>query len=322
MKKIRKYIHQLNMVRQLSTKNGKLRELGQHLDSSVTYKATVSGIKTMSTPFIRDRLSEITFDYSNLRSDINTISAVLKKKGIIIIERFLDDKALTDTQTAIDEITKIVQSLNPVDFQVNVGDTVVPLQTKRYKRFSGYNEMANSGQPIITVRGERDSGMVDVFNVDLLPISEKKRFESLAAQFSNKDLLRVVAQYNSRLQPANLNLYLNRGITKTRGPHFDDLYGSLKGFLYLSDVDSLHDGPYCYAPGTNAISNLHAGSVALNPVFSHLPTDCNLTSADSFLPILAKKGTLILSDQTGIHFGFPQSIDGRRNVGVMRYSIR
>ncbi len=59
------------------------------------------------------------------------------------------------------------------------------------------------------------------------------------------------------------NIYLNDSVTATRGYHIDGLAVKAKSFLYLTDVLSDDDGPYCYALGTHRASQTpRAGSHA------------------------------------------------------------
>jgi len=320
--KLIKYVNLLRAVRKLSGSDSHLGGLGDHLRSDSAYNRVLKTIRSTPNTKFRSSLNKLVFDRSELTSGSSLILHSLKSNGIVIIENFLGEQELQNLDVAINEIHTITSEVTAGTAEVLLGESVVALQTTKHKRFSGYNEMARLGEPVITLRGGRDKGMLDLFNVNLLPISNRDAFVSLLSMLTSEELLKLIEQYNPALTAVNLNLYLNNGITETRGPHFDDLNATIKGFVYLRDVENLESGPFCYAPGSNNISYLHAGSMALNPAFASLATDCNTIAPEALLPCFGKKGTLILSDQTGIHFGFPQSLTGSRVAAVMRYALK
>ena len=121
--------------------------------------------------------------------------------------------------------------------------------------------------------------------------------------------------YNFCINPKNLNLYINRSITKTRGFHIDSNYRSIKGFVYLTDVNRLEDGPYCYVKGTHVdtlFKKVNNSVIGLK--------EAPFVDQLNIVPVLGKKGTLILSDQSGIHRGIPQKKGSTRELLVMRYA--
>ena len=115
-----------------------------------------------------------------------------------------------------------------------------------------------------------------------------------------------------------VNMYRNIGITQTRGFHIDGLSNTLKAFIYLSDVESLGDGPYCYCKGTHLPGAFRKTNWALS---SKAPnkTEAPLVPMDSIIPVLAKSGSLVVSNQTGIHRGLPQKESAERLLLVARY---
>ena len=104
----------------------------------------------------------------------------------------------------------------------------------------------------------------------------------------------------------------------TRGLHVDNLHRYYKAFLYLSDVRTAGDGPYAYVPGTHRRPDLLRREARLNSLIGR-------HEADSFafegmeIPILAPKGSIILSCQSGVHRGLPQTWGASRTVLVGNY---
>ena len=83
----------------------------------------------------------------------------------------------------------------------------------------------------------------------------------------------------------------------------------LKFFIYLTDVLTEDYGPYCYIPGTHNETHNRRLLDNIKPSTWDI-TDLNTTK------FLAKKGTLIVSFQHGIHRGWPQSENHRRVMFV------
>lgn len=116
----------------------------------------------------------------------------------------------------------------------------------------------------------------------------------------------------------NLNLYINNSIKKTRGLHADSYDRTIKGFVYVTDVDSLEHGPYCYVKGTHLNSPWRKANKNISKRYQN-KTESPFVDLLAVTPILGKKGTLVLSDQSGIHRGIPQEEGYIRKLLVMRY---
>lgn len=108
-----------------------------------------------------------------------------------------------------------------------------------------------------------------------------------------------------------------------RGFHVDRIAPlSCKAFVYLTDVDDVHDGPYTVVPGTHrrvvarvlrALAAYASGGVKTDQrVFGGI---------ERGWPVLGRRGTLILSCQQLIHRGHPAH-DRRRRVVLIAYLVR
>ena len=153
--------------------------------------------------------------------------------------------------------------------------------------------------------------MIDIFNVDRLLEAIGKTLNNF---FNSEWLLNVINFTNEKINPKNLNLYVNNSITKTRGFHVDSYYRSMKVFIYLTDVNCLDDGPYCFVKGTHVDNPLRK----LNMIIGD--KEAPLIDPLKIIPVFGKRGTLIISDQSGVHRGFPQSKGSLRELFVMRYA--
>ena len=78
-------------------------------------------------------------------------------------------------------------------------------------------------------------------------------------------------------------------------------------------------GPYTYVKE----SHIDSSFVKINKkISSVLPneTETPIVLRNNIVPALAKKGTLVISDQGGSHRGFPQTKGFQRTVAVMNFS--
>ena len=179
-------------------------------------------------------------------------------------------------------------------------------------KLKGYYQLSNYGKTVVTIRQGQDQGMVDIFNCDY---ALQDSLEPIRHVFEDGFMRRIVGS----LAPANLNVYVNEGIEKTRGFHVDSYGEHMKAFIYLTDVLTLADGPYTYVldshkPGPFQRFNRAIAS-QLVPA-----TETPLVDLRKMLPVLAPAGSLVVSDQSGAHRGFPQSPGRKRKVAVMKYA--
>ena len=128
----------------------------------------------------------------------------------------------------------------------------------------------------------------------------------------------LITRNGNPLQPQNLNIYFNYAIKETRGFHVDSYKNEVKAFIYLSDVRDLGDGPYTYVKGSHAAGIFRRMNMALS---SDLPnaTEFPIVPFDEIIPVVATKGALVISDQSGAHRGFPQLENRERVIAVMKY---
>ena len=184
-----------------------------------------------------------------------------------------------------------------------------------------YGDLASAGKTIFHLRTGRDEGMVDVFNVDLHEDLSDHDRTIRNALLSQSVMSLIDKAFRPSLAPTNLNLYLNRDILETRGLHFDDLRFRVKAFAYLTDVDDPSAGPYTYVPGSHRSTRHQKVTMWLNRRSGQERplTDATLVSDDAGVRLLGPAGSIIISDQRGIHRGWPQSVGSERIAMVQAY---
>ena len=268
---------------------------------------TLSYIKSLSVEELQKRVNSITYNGLLSTRSISEINSILDKEGIIVVPGVLDDNKVDETKKIIKDIIQNIKK-SESSKKGNGKDYIV--QNNIIKGQS-YFDLSNNPKSVVVIRQGNDQGMIDVFNVNRLL---GKLGDEVYKVFLKGWLFDLLKNSNEPVNPKNLNLYINHSVTSTRGFHVDSNYRSIKGFIYLTDVNTIEDGPYCYVKGTHIDTPFSKVNKSLGG------KEAPFTNILDIIPVLGKKGTLILSDQSGIHRGIPQRIGSIREVLVMRYA--
>ena len=268
---------------------------------------TLSYIKSLSVEELQKRVNSITYNGLLSTRSISEINSILDKEGIIVVPGVLDDNKVDETKKIIKDIIQNIKK-SESSKKGNGKDYIV--QNNIIKGQS-YFDLSNNPKSVVVIRQGNDQGMIDVFNVNRLL---GKLGDEVYKVFLKDWLVDLLKNSNEPVNPKNLNLYINHSVTSTRGFHVDSNYRSIKGFIYLTDVNTIEDGPYCYVKGTHIDTPFSKVNKSLGG------KEAPFTNILDIIPVLGKKGTLILSDQSGIHRGIPQRIGSIREVLVMRYA--
>jgi hypothetical protein len=267
-------------------------------------------IKKLGKDEIRNRARDVTF---TIDKDVNTIKETLLNKGIVIIPDFVPQSSMNKIQDYLKIIREKISSFESSNKSIKEESDV--LFQKGHTKIKTYDALANYKKSIVTIRQGQDQGMIDIFNINKW---QKFLGDILEPYFNHSIIFEILNDNNGLLKPKNLNLYLNKEIKNTRGFHVDSYNKKFKGFIYLEDCLNLEYGPYTYVKE----SHVNSFSSKINKqISSILPiqTETLFVSQHNILPVLGKKGTLIISDQGGSHRGFPQSAEYERSVAVMNY---
>ncbi|MEI8320158.1 MAG: hypothetical protein WCH79_19665 [Planctomycetia bacterium] len=202
-------------------------------------EAILSYASSLSEEEIQRRVSPLVVRSLQSDADVAAIQNRIATYGIAIVENFLGPNGVEQGQA----IASAVKSLLVKHAAEDTVETDAYVIQKNKIVLKSYKDLAAHSAPVLNVRREPDLGMVDVFNVDYFREHASKAVRS---PFENPLLIKLLSDSETKTVPRNLNLYINSGITKTRGFHVDTYEKSLKGFVYLTDVRRLEDGPYCY----------------------------------------------------------------------------
>lgn len=234
---------------------------------------------------------------------------ILEQEGIVIVPDFFCTEV-------IDQCEDVISSLNDeildfVESGLRVNEIERFLFQKGKEKLSSYGELASYPKTVVQIREGQDQGMVDVFNVDLA----FPELSSLRISYQSEFVKEMLSD-DKGVDFRNLNFYINSDITKTRGFHADSFFPQLKAFVYLTDCLSLDDGPYTYVRKSHTDGPYRRLNQDL---CVNLPnkTETPLLDRDRIVPVLGKKGTLVISDQSGFHRGYPQSPGHKRVISVM-----
>ena len=264
-------------------------------------------IRKLSKKNLLSRLDSISIDRDY---DTEKAKEILKNEGVLIIRNFINKNSILKLENIIEDIKNIINKFRNTNI-LNFEDQNILIQ-KFSSKLKNYSELSMNKKTVFNLRSNQDQGMVDIFNINLAYPALGKLFDYEKKVFLNK---LISENYQSDLN--NLNLYINEDITKTRGFHVDNHFHQFKAFIYLTDCLDLNDGPYTYVKKshTNEIYkkfNTNASRMLKNNTESPFLITENIT------PLLSEKGTLIVSNQTGIHRGFPQSKGHSRIVLVKK----
>lgn len=292
--RVKNLIRRIRSVKRRNISNQILREI--NVRSSLVYS------DKNSKNYIR-ALKAYEVNISDL--DSAKIKELLATKGIFYVKGSLPKELLDKLNREIDVFFR---GLDMEDGRKN-GYFV----QKRRLVYTSYKELVKAPLPVVTVRKGRDDGMIDIFNFDRLLSKDLQGLisESLQVISSFFD-----SHFDMVLQ--NYNLYFNKGVDQTRGFHIDDMSHTLKAFIYLDDVFRFEDGPYVYCPGTHVDKELLEINASLSSYLEH-KSDAPFLFDRLPLPVFAEQGSMIVSDQTGIHRGHPQGLDGSRKILVLRF---
>jgi len=231
----------------------------------------------------------------------------LRRHGVIRVRAAVDGACLVSLQPLVAAARHHASNRRAGDpaesVLVNVGEC---------RAIRGYRRMVASPKAIISVRQDEDEGMLDVFHPEKLLDS----LTDTVIQALQESLVRSLLEqaFHERFHVHVRNLYLNSGVTSTRGLHTDGGGVKAKAFLYLTDVPTLAEGPFCYVPGSHRRPWLRWLNRLANKRQGRRRDDCAHLLGHQVLPVFCQAGDLVIAMQQGIHRGHPQAPGAERAV--------
>jgi hypothetical protein len=252
---------------------------------------------------------------SNNNTNDAHIKNIFDKEGIVVINNFFEHERIIKIS---DEIFSLINKIKI--------DNENKIESKQYKVISSaktelsYQDKVSSDVSIVEFREDEDSGMIDIFNFD-------KSFELgkvLKKNFLDQNLKSKLEKILlNQIEFQNFNIYYNKNITKTRNYHVDSYNENrYKVFVYLTNCEDYKYGPFCYILGSHKKNYYKFFNKFYNKIFKKKLTDMKFYDKSQETAILGKSGTLLISNQNGMHKGYPQSDGAERLIGVFNFKIK
>lgn len=264
-----------------------------------------------------ERLS-LLFDADHPEACIDEAEAILRRHGVVILHGAVDGAA---AERAGNELARF---LHPFIAAQALGEAGGELGGCTWQNdLQLVPDFLRHPAPVINFHAERP-GAVDVGTIGVSKaesLAQDHGLTSVAAVLGSP-AHRVAEKIIARLFSSTRRyhqLYESRGVTSPRPVHTDTLGEYYNLFTYLSDVERETDGPYRYVPGSHLRRDLLTKGVVLarlqGGVVKNFPE-----LGDAAVPMLGPKGSIIISNQRGVHGAHPQAPDGYRAMLTVNFT--
>ena len=267
-------------------------------------------------------VASISFPFSEIvqsRRSFLAAAWALRRHGIICLRGAGSNQDLTSIRHEIHNLLESIQSNDLRKLQ-----EVAYLNLPNNRVLKGYNNFRDADRAVINYRVKRpdgrtgsDAGMIDIFHPERLSFNLEERVKNCLHEHFIQRLL-LVSSLN-RLRVKCRNLYLNQGVQDTRGFHCDGRSLKFKSFVYISDVNKLNDGPYCYVKGSHRRRRLWRNNSTFNKENQLDPFEFSQLQDSQAISVFAQAGDMVISSQKGAHCGHPQHAEAKRAVLVNMY---
>ena len=267
-------------------------------------------------------VASISFPFSEIvqsRRSFLAAAWALRRHGIICLRGAGSNQDLTSIRHEIHNLLENIQSNDLRKLQ-----EVAYLNLPNNRVLKGYNNFRDADRAVINYRVKRpdgrtgsDAGMIDIFHPERLSFNLEERVKNCLHEHFIQRLL-LVSSLN-RLRVKCRNLYLNQGVQDTRGFHCDGRSLKFKSFVYISDVNKLNDGPYCYVKGSHRRRRLWRNNSTFNKENQLDPFEFSQLQGSQAISVFAQAGDMVISSQKGAHCGHPQHAEAKRAVLVNMY---
>ena len=224
-------------------------------------------------------------------------AATLAERGVVVVEDYLPPEICDDIYGAVADALK-------------AGDLA------EARPDDDYGDHVARQEPLVKRRsGERDDGMLDLFNMELMiPGLGEFKDDPFVADIVN-------GATDEPYGADNVNVYVNRSVTDTRDFHADTYAGKFKSFVYLTDVPDRSYGPFAYVEGSHRKPGIvRTANKMVNKVRGVPETNALFHDDSKVRMCTAPKGTLIVANQAGYHRGIPQAEGKSRMLATTSYT--
>lgn len=253
-------------------------------------------------------------------AQVSDLKHLLNTYGVVCILGAVEREVALKAGVEIERFCKLVRE-SIYETTGCVGELRNAVWQQKHKLAKSMQEFCSFRSPIINIRGSKeiDGGMFDMFNIDKIDGLDSEQLATCYHALQSSLIKNVVAQASS-FRFSTFQVYRNYSVTNTRGFHVDNLFHTIKSFLYLTDVEDETYGPYSYIPGSHQLPYLHRMELRKTERQGAKARDIWSSKYMHSIDFCAPAGSLILSDQTGIHRGLPQMEERLRVVAVGNYN--
>lgn len=280
-----------------------------------------SSLSPTAVAYARDCLEEQALPFLPVENVLDEISGhtqemasaakTLSERGIVTFSPHFN--LSTEVSEDVTEVRKLVAALKRDQSALGINETF-RLSKPREKYYS----MAKSPIPVVSIRSGVDAGMADIFHAEKLFPSLGDAVKDAMHSIDIESLLKKVTGKHFRF--SNFNLYVNDSVMSTRGWHVDSYGGKqFKAFMYLTDVEELSSGPYCYVVDSPSELGFEEANRRYAAYTDLKPTDITLFRKSKALALLGRQGQIVISNQSGAHRGYPQKDGAFRCVAALNF---
>ncbi|WP_157739083.1 phytanoyl-CoA dioxygenase family protein [Labrenzia sp. VG12] len=281
-----------------------------HLDSTYGDIDELLLYKMAAVPPSEELLVEVSGDDLSEENKIK-IANLIEDHGVCVVRGLADPHVVRSVNLKID---RFIDDNKDIAVRGKFTETENAIFDGTSQIEGGNKGKALQPKPVIHFRGEKDNGLIDIFNIERL-VPEALQLRHVLGGDSIKAAINRVFPDQ---RPTNLNIYVNKSIQETRGFHYDSSTPIIKVFMYLTDVESVDDGPYCYVLGSHGNEEERRRSYRAKFVPKKKGDTLYVDPKKAFA-FAGKAGDIIISCQHGAHRGYPQKENHERMVATMIY---
>jgi hypothetical protein len=177
---------------------------------------------------------------------------------------------------------------------------------------NNFNKLRFSNKTIFNRRcksRDGDEGLLDIWHINK---SLDDKSNAIINEINNNIKQILEDSFKIKYKFINNNVYLNKSVTSTRGIHADsgDYPSRTKYFLYLTDINDVHDGPFSFIKGSHKKigKNYHRKYDIYEPL--------NQEDKKNYIIFSPKQNDMLIACVSGAHRGMPQKPGRERLVLV------
>ena len=224
-----------------------------------------------------------------------SVTKSLETNGFAVIKNYM---SLDLTDTISRNISKfhdsIAADLSKIKTDQDKGKYLIV--GSEHTKLKNYGDLVNFGKSVIrkstNLEGGIDEGFVKYFNSDNLFTQHSNEINQYLRNPFLAEILSPLTDPASKFK--NIDVYYNNSVTVTRGFHVDTDVTSARLFLYLTDVNDLDDGPYCYVLGSHSDPILYPLNREIGKILNKNELDCDFFNQDRIKKFVVPRGRLIV----------------------------